>query len=147
MPHHERPPTADQLVSRLGLCRHPEGGFYRETFRLGSPAGGRGALSLIYFLVRSGQASAWHRIDAAETWHHYLGAPLLLRIAASGRPVEEIRLGTSLRDGERPQGFVPAGVWQSAAPLGEFSLVGCVSVPAFEFSGFELAPPGWTPDP
>jgi len=131
--------TAEEVVAVLGLRPHPEGGFYREMFRDDPRSGGRGALSLIYFLVRPGKASAWHRIDAVETWHHYLGAPLLLRFASPGARVEEIRLGTDLGAGERPQGVVPAGAWQSAESLGAFTLVGCVTAPAFEFSG-------WSPE-
>ncbi|WP_035981342.1 cupin domain-containing protein, partial [Bradyrhizobium sp. STM 3843] len=87
----------------------------------------------------------WHRVDAAEVWHFYAGSPLTLRIAEDGREPQAIRLGSDLLAGERPQAVVPAHAWQSAESTGDWTLVGCSVAPGFEFSGFELAPPGWTP--
>jgi predicted cupin superfamily sugar epimerase len=139
-------PDADEVIRLLGLAPHPEGGFYRETFRPAGPGGGRGASTAIYYLLREDDRSAWHRVrDADELWHHYAGAPLLLTLAADRRAREEIRLGADLFGGERPQAVVPAGVWQTARPLGGWALVGCTVAPAFEYSAFEMAPAGWEP--
>ena len=143
MPAHEGP-TADSVISLLGLTPHPEGGHYRETFRDAPLAGARAASSAIYFLLRQGERSRWHRVDAVEVWHFYGGAPLLLRIAAVGAR-QAVRLGVNLAAGERPQAIVPAGAWQSAQSQGTWTLVGCTVAPAFEFSGFALAPPDLDP--
>jgi uncharacterized protein len=140
--------TAEEVVRLLGLMPHPEGGFYRETFRSRSPhtpAGGRGASTAIYYLLRDHEVSAWHRVrDADEVWHHYAGAPLELTIADGGSRTV-VRLGSDLASGERPQAMVPAGAWQTARALGGWVLVGCTVAPAFELSSFEMAPPGWQP--
>lgn len=136
--------TAEQIIATLGMQRHPEGGWFAETFRDGDGQS-RGASTAIYYLLQAGERSHWHRVrDAAEVWHHYAGDPLLLRIS-DGATIEEVRLGTNLAAGERPQGVVPANAWQSAEPLGAFTLVGCTVAPAFEFSSFEMAAPGWEP--
>lgn len=137
--------TADEVVHVLGLARHPEGGYFRETYRHQPPAGGRGAMTAIYFLLPAGERSAWHRVDADEMWHHYAGAPLHLDIAVDGRAAESVRLGPDLLAGQRPQALVPAHAWQSAESEGAWTLVGCTVAPAFEFAGFEMAPQGWTP--
>jgi predicted cupin superfamily sugar epimerase len=136
--------TAEEVVGLLGLEPHPEGGFYRETFRAPAPDGGRGASTAIYYLLREGEVSAWHRVvDADEVWHHYAGAPLELTLSADGRERSSARLGTDLAAGERPQVVVPAGAWQTARTLGGWTLVGCTVAPAFQFAGFEMAPPGF----
>lgn len=138
--------TAEQVVELLGLRPHPEGGFYGETFRAPAPAGSRAASTAIYYLLREGDVSAWHRVvDADEVWHHYAGAPLELSLSP-GRGRSSVRLGSDLAAGERPQAVVPAGVWQSARPLGGWVLVGCTVAPAFEFASFEMAPSGWDPE-
>jgi hypothetical protein len=95
--------------------------------------------------LRAGERSHWHRVDAAEVWHHYAGDPLELAISDDGTSVRTLTLGPDLRAGQRPQAVVPAGAWQAARPLGAWVLAGCTVSPAFEFSGFELAPPGWSP--
>lgn len=136
---------AGEIVALLALTPHPEGGFYRETFRASAPGGARGASTAIYYLLRAEDVSAWHRTDADEVWHHYAGAPLELSLSRDGEERTSIRLGSDLAAGERPQGVVPAGVWQSARPLGGWVLVGCTVAPAFEFAGFEMAPAGWEP--
>jgi predicted cupin superfamily sugar epimerase len=137
--------TAADVIRLLGLEPHPEGGHYRETFRDSlRPQRDRSASTAIYFLLTAGERSHWHRIDATEIWHWYAGAPLALRLAAPGGE-QMVRLGSDLASGERPQTAVPAGTWQSAASLGEWTLVGCTVAPGFSFSGFELAPPGWSP--
>ena len=123
-------------IRALHLRPHPEGGHYRETWR--DTAKPRGSGTAIYYLLKRGEQSRWHRIDAVEIWHYYAGAPLLLRIRADRR-VKTIRLGPHIADGERPQAIVPKNAWQSACSTGAWSLVGCTVSPAFEFSGFELA--------
>lgn len=136
---------ADEVVRLLGLEAHPEGGWYRETWRHRGEGTGRAAGTAIYYLLRAGEQSRWHRLDVTEVWHFYVGAPLELSLAAAGAPVERRVLGADLVAGHRPQQVVPAGVWQAARPLGDWGLVGCTVSPAFEFAGFELAPEGWQP--
>jgi uncharacterized protein len=137
----------EEIVRALGLRPHPEGGHYRETFRQVAPDGGRGAMTAIYFLLKAGEVSHWHRVDAAEIWHWYDGAPLDLSISLDGRSVTAGRLGPDLRAGEAPQIVVPEGAWQAARSRGAWTLVGCTVGPAFDFTGFELAPPDWAPGP
>ncbi len=136
--------TAEDIIQALGMQRHPEGGWYVETFR--DPVGaGRAHSTAIYYLLQSGERSHWHRVrDATEIWHFYAGAPLLLKISG-GESAQTITLGLDLVKGERPQAVVPADWWQSAEPLGAYTLVGCTVAPGFEFSSFEMAPPGWEP--
>ena len=136
---------ADQVIAALGLSPHPEGGWFAETWREAAPDGERAASSAIYFLLRAGGSTRWHRVDAAEAWHHYVGAPVELRIAESGQATTVVRLGPDIEHGERPQAIVPAGAWQAARTLGAWTLVGCTVAPAFEAAGFELAPEGWEP--
>lgn len=129
--------TAEEIVRLLDLAPHPEGGFYRETFRDSFAPDGRAASTAIYFLLPGGTPSRWHRVDAAEGWHHYAGAPLELTIEAAGvRSVQTI--GANLTAGERPQGIVPAGAWQTARSLGAWTLVGCTVAPGFDFAHFEV---------
>jgi uncharacterized protein len=139
--------TAEALARLLDLAPHPEGGFYRETFRdTKTLADGRAASTAIYYLLPAGQVSAWHRVDAAEIWHWHAGAPLALSLYEAGGGRSVLRLGADLVAGERPQGVVPAGVWQSAESLGAWTLVGCTVAPGFEFAHFELAKRGVIPD-
>lgn len=138
--------SARDAIALLGLRRHPEGGWYRETFRdAATDANGRARSTLIYYLLEAGEVSAWHRVDAVEVWHWHAGAALVLTISDDGRTNIEHRLGNDLAAGERPQAVVPARAWQSARSLGDWTLVGCSVAPGFEFSGFEMAPKGWTP--
>ena len=137
---------ADAVIRNLGLTPHPEGGHFRETFRDSAPAGQvRGASTAIYYLLKAGEVSRWHRVDAAEVWHFYAGAALGLSIAPAGEPRRLVHLGTAFAVGEVPQAIVPSGAWQMARSLGAWSLVGCTVAPAFEFAHFELAPPGFEP--
>lgn len=136
--------TAAEVIDLLGLRPHPEGGHYRETWRHDG-GDGRGAGTSIYFLLQADERSHWHRIDAAEHWHFYSGAPLELDTSADGRTIERRILGPGLHHGHRPQLLVPPHTWQSARTLGEWTLVGCTVSPAFDFEAFELAPPGWHP--
>lgn len=136
--------TSGDMIAALGLVKHPEGGFYRETFR--APDAPRGASTSILFLLPAGELSRWHRVDADEHWLFHDGDALELLVAdpASGAQ-ERIVLGCDIAGGERPQAVVPRGWWQAARPLGEWTLVGCVVAPAFEFARFEMAPEGWEP--
>ena len=136
--------AADEIIALLGLVPHPEGGHYRETFRAGG--GGRGAATAIYFLLKAGERSHWHRVvDADELWHYYAGAPLELSLSDDGRAVRRLRLGLDFDLGERPQAVVPRGVWQAARSLGAWTLIGATVAPGFLFEKFEMAPPGWQP--
>lgn len=136
---------AAAIIDALGLSPHPEGGWFAETWRAPASGSERPIGSAIYYLLRSGERSQWHRVDAAETWHHYAGAPLELRVSTDGRTAATIRLGDDIAAGERPQALVPPGAWQAARSLGGWSLVGCTVAPAFDFAGFELAPDAWEP--
>jgi hypothetical protein len=128
---------ADRLIALLDLKPHPEGGYFRETFRDGA---GRGHSTAIYFLLKAGEVSRWHRVDAAEVWHFYRGAPLELRI---GKAIYV--LGPDVEEAQAPQVVVPPGAWQSARSLGEYTLVGCTVAPGFDFAHFEMAPDGFEP--
>ncbi|MDX3929737.1 MAG: cupin domain-containing protein [Shinella sp.] len=137
--------TPTEIVETLGMERHPEGGWYVQTFRDGS-GGSRGHSTAIYYLLEKGERSHWHRVsDAAEIWHYYSGGPIALSLSPDGSSCETMMLGPDLANGERPQLVVPANCWQSAEPLGDWTLVGCTVAPGFEFSSFEMAPPGWKP--
>ena len=137
---------AAAIAARLGLQPHPEGGQFVETYRHRPPQGGRGNATAIYYLLRAGEESRWHRVtDAVEVWAHHAGAPLGLTLSPDGKRQERHRLGPDIAVGERPQAVVPAGAWQTAKSLGEWTLVSCIVAPAFEFSSFEMAPPGWSP--
>jgi predicted cupin superfamily sugar epimerase len=139
------PSTAAEIITRLELKPHPEGGHYRESFRdPGVDANGRARSTAIYFLLARGERSHWHRIDAAEVWHHYAGSALLLRIADHDGQ-RSIRLDPGFAAGEVPQAVVPAQAWQAAESSGDWTLVGCTVAPGFDFATFELAPKGWTP--
>jgi predicted cupin superfamily sugar epimerase len=153
------PSEADRLVRLLDLKPHPEGGYFRETFRdcgqtpagrdcgqpPPAPAGsganaGRANSTAIYFLLKAGEVSRWHRVDAAEVWHFYRGAALELRIGK-----QTYILGADIDEAQVPQIVVPAGAWQAARTLGAYTLVGCTVSPGFEFEHFELAPDGFEP--
>ena len=135
----------EDIIRELGMQPHPEGGWYIQTFR-DSPDEARGHSTAIYYMLEAGQRSHWHRVrDAAEVWHYYAGAPLALHLSEDGAGSETIRLGAAISSGERPQAVVPANWWQSAETTGDYTLVGCTVAPGFEFSKFEMAPPGWAP--
>ena len=129
---------ADRLIALLDLQPHPEGGYFRETFR--DAAEGRAHSTAIYFLLKAGEISRWHRVDAAEVWHFYSGAPLELRVGK-----DTYVLGPNVDEAQAPQVVVPPNAWQSAKSLGDYTLVGCTVAPGFEFEHFELAPEGFAP--
>ncbi|HXM00410.1 MAG TPA: cupin domain-containing protein [Rhizomicrobium sp.] len=135
---------ADRIIAALKLKPHPEGGHYRETFR--DAVKGRAHSTAIYFLLKRGEVSHLHRVDAAEVWHFYAGAPLELTIVSS-KGKRRMVLGADLSKKQRPQIVVPAHHWQSARTLGAFTLVGCTVAPGFEFSGFEIAASADAPVP
>lgn len=140
--------SADEVIRLLGLEPHPEGGHFREMFRDPNVDGsGRACSTAIYFLLQADEFSAWHRVDAAEVWHYYAGAPLVLTISPNGHDAAARHLGPDIFAGQRPQIVVPAGHWQTAVSLGRWTLVGCTVAPGFSFEGFELAPPDWRPTP
>jgi predicted cupin superfamily sugar epimerase len=138
-------PAAADIIRKLALKPHPEGGHYRETFRDTRLHDGRAASTAILFLLARGERSHWHRVDAVEIWHHYAGAPLKLEVV-DGSKEEIFRLGADIHADEVPQVTVPARAWQAAESLGDWTLVGCTVAPGFDFNGFELAPPGWRPN-
>lgn len=142
--------NARDLIERLKLEPHPEGGWYRETWRGPSDASGRAVGTAIHFLLEAGQSSHWHTVDASEIWLWHAGDPIHLRVAdPDGGPVESITLGGRTDRGEAVQHVVPTGHWQAAAPSPAgtqgYSLVSCVVTPGFEFAGFRLAAPEWEP--
>lgn len=137
---------AEDLIARLALAPHPEGGWYRETWRAGAEDGGRGSATAILFLLEAGGRSHWHKVDAAEIWLWHAGSPLALRTAKDDAgPVREVRLGPDVLAGETPQHVIAAGEWQAAEADRGWALVSCIVSPAFQFEGFTLAGEGWTP--
>ena len=138
---------ANEIIRLLSMSRHPEGGWYKETFRDVDGPDGRARATAIYFLLAADEVSAWHKVDAAEIWLWHAGSPLSLTVSKDGASAHAVRLGANLRAGERPQAVVPGGAWQTAETLGAWTLTSCVVAPGFTFSGFELAPGGWFPSP
>jgi predicted cupin superfamily sugar epimerase len=137
--------SAAEIIARLELKPHPEGGHYRETFRDSrTDAGGRSRSTAIYFLLARGERSHWHRIDAVEVWHYYAGSALTLKIADDDGQWS-FRLGPNLAAGEQPQAIVPPHTWQAAESTGDWTLVGCTVAPGFDFATFEMAEPDWFP--
>ncbi|MEM7613875.1 MAG: cupin domain-containing protein [Pseudomonadota bacterium] len=138
-------PSAQQVIAALDLAPHPEGGWFRQTW-IAETSAPRASGTAIYYLLAAGEASHWHRIDSAEIWHFYAGAPLALSLSEhdDSTPARHT-LGPEIMAGQRPQIIVPPGHWQSARSTGDWSLVGCTVSPGFEFDHFELAPPGWSP--
>lgn len=127
------------------MAPHPEGGHYVETWRGAEGADGRASGTAIYHLLRAGERSHWHRVDATEIWLFHAGGPIALDIAHEGGPVERAVLGPDIAGGQRPQLVIPPDTWQTAVPMGSWTLVSCTVTPGFEFDGFELAPAGWQP--
>jgi predicted cupin superfamily sugar epimerase len=137
--------TAAEIIRKLNLKPHPEGGHYRETHRDETGHAGRAHSTAIYFLLARGERSHWHRIDAVEVWHYYAGDPLKLEIV-DGSKEAIVRLGPDVSADETPQATVPARAWQAAETLGEWTLCGCTVSPGFVFEKFELAPRDWSPN-
>jgi predicted cupin superfamily sugar epimerase len=139
---------AARLIRKLGLSRHPEGGWYRETVRVASAAGGRDQATAILFLLERGQRSHWHRVDATEIWFWHAGSGSRLALGRADEGAQEadwLTLGPDVLAGETVQAVIAAGQWQAAHAIHGWALVSCVVAPAFTFDGFELAPPDWHP--
>lgn len=134
------PVEADQIIARLGLQPHPEGGWYRQTW-VGPSREGRASGTAILFLLKAGERSHWHRVDADEIWIFNAGAPLVLALGEA--EAREVVLGPDVLGGQAVQALVPAGAWQAARSLGDWTLVSCTVSPGFRFEGFELAAPGF----
>lgn len=132
---------ADFLIRQLGLAPHPEGGCFRETWRDRPAGGGRGTVTCIHYLLRAGERSAWHRVDATEIWHYAAGAPLQLHLRDGDAHERTTTLGPDLAAGQAFHAIVRPFEWQSAASLGAWTLVSCIVAPAFEFDGFEMGDP------
>ncbi|MBF9032015.1 cupin [Rhodobacterales bacterium HKCCE3408] len=133
--------TADEIIAALNLAPHPEGGHYRQTWIAEAAEGERTAGTCIYFLLRQGERSHWHRVDATEIWHYHAGAPLILSLSATeAGPADDHLLTPDLTQGA-PQVIVPENHWQSARSTGDWTLVSCTVSPGFRFEGFTLAPP------
>jgi uncharacterized protein len=131
---------AAELITRLQLEPHPEGGYYREIFRskdLVAPADGRGpraALTTIYFLLPAGIVSRWHRVTSDEVWHLYEGGPLeVLTVDPACKTVARHKL-----EAQAPVCTVAASYWQAARTLGDYALVGCTVAPGFDFADFSI---------
>jgi predicted cupin superfamily sugar epimerase len=136
--------TPDEIIAALDLKPHPEGGFYRETFRDFPGPDGRARSTAIYYLLQAGEVSRWHRIDVAEVWHWYAGDALELSVVGSGA-ISRILLGPKVSEGQRPQVIVQARAWQCAKAFGSYALCGCTVAPGFEFSELQIAPQSWSP--
>src|SRR5262249_51884199 len=137
--------TAQDVIMMLALKPNLEGGHFRETFRDEKQAGdGRAASTAIYFLLARGERAQWHRLDAAEIWHWYAGAPLQLEIAPAGGRIERVTLGGDISAGLRPQALVPADAWQAAESFGEWTLLVGRRARGFEFAKLERARGGWS---
>ena len=136
---------AAALIRALDLAPHPEGGWFRETWRAPAPAGGRGTATAILFLLEAGACSHWHRVDADELWCWHAGAALALSIADDEAGPATIRLGPDVLAGDVPQQRVPAHAWQAADAAAGWALVSCIVSPAFDFGGFAMAPADWEP--
>lgn len=140
-----------ELVARLELARHPEGGWFKESYRSGEAIGAealperfggeRSFCTAIYFLLEEGDISALHRIKSDELWHFYAGAPLTVQVVTPAGEHRELRLGQDLQKGESFQAVVPAGCWFGAelSGSGGYALVGCTVAPGFDFADFEMA--------
>ena len=139
--------SAKHIINQLELAPHPEGGWYRETWRAEAPAGERTVGTAIYYLLEAEQFSHWHRVDATEIWHWYAGAPLSLTLSPNGHDAQAHRLGPEITADQRPQIIIPPDWWQCATSLGAWTLCGCTVSPGFQFEGFEMAPPDWRPTP
>ena len=131
------------MIAELALRPHPEGGHYRETFRDSAGRDGRAHSTAILYLLKTGEVSRWHRVDAAEVWHWHAGAPLRLSLRDAAGQRQDLLLGGDVMSGQAPQLVVPAGRWQAARSLGDWTLVGCTVAPGFRFEGFELSPEDW----
>ena len=136
--------TADAIITALDLAPLPEGGWYRQTWIADAAEGERASGTAIYFLLKGGETSHWHRVDATEIWLYHAGAPLILSRAATEQgPATEAVIGPDISAGQKPQLIVLPHYWQAARSSGDWTLVSCTVSPGFLFEGFTLAPPGF----
>lgn len=141
---HKNMCTAGRIIEQLDLHPHPEGGYYRQTWIDQDTGAPRPTGTCIYFLLKAGEVSRWHHVDAVEIWHYYAGAPLILSMAETDKgPARDLLLGPDVLNGQSPQLIVPRHHWQAARSTGEYSLVGCTVSPGFSFDGFTMAPVGF----
>ncbi len=134
--------TSDQIIEALNLTPHPEGGHYRQTW-VDEDSSGRPTGTCIYFLLKDGEASHWHKVDATEIWLYHAGAPVVLSLSKTAQgPKRDHLLTPDLTKGQ-PQLIVPEHHWQAARSTGDYTLVSCTVSPGFQFDGFTLAPPGF----
>lgn len=131
---------AERIIGHLGLAPHPEGGWYRQTW-VGPVVAGRASGTAILFLLKAGERSHWHHVDADEIWLWHAGAPVVLSVGVD-RAVDHL-LGPEVLAGQMPQVVVPTGHWQAARSTGAYSLVSCTVSPGFDFGGFVLAETGF----
>lgn len=137
--------SAVTYIEQLQLQPHPEGGYFKQTYRSGgtviTPLGERSYSTAIYYLLEKGDFSAFHRLGSDECWHFYAGNTLLIHLIEPGGNYHRIKLGNKLEEGEQPQYVIPAGTWLAAEPAegSAFSLAGCTVAPGFEFEDFEMA--------
>ncbi|WP_106744422.1 cupin domain-containing protein [Yoonia maritima] len=134
--------TANAIIAKLNLQPHPEGGYYRQTWIADNE--GRATGTCIYFLLKAGESSHLHKVDATEIWLYHAGAPITLSLAETenGPAVDHI-LGPDVLGDQSPQIIVPADHWQAARTTGDWTLVSCTVSPGFDFAGFTLAEPGF----
>ncbi|PRY78801.1 hypothetical protein CLV80_103126 [Yoonia maritima] len=134
--------TAEAIIAKLNLQPHPEGGYYRQTWVADNE--GRATGTCIYFLLKAGESSHWHKVDATEIWLYHAGAPITLSLAETenGPAVDHI-LGPDVLGDQTPQIIVPTDHWQAARTTGDWTLVSCTVSPGFDFAGFTLAEPGF----
>ena len=134
--------TAAAIITKLNLQPHPEGGYYRQTWIADNE--GRATGTCIYFLLKAGESSHWHKVDATEIWLYHAGAPITLSLAETenGPAVDHI-LGPDVLGDQSPQIIVPTDHWQAARTTGDWTLVSCTVSPGFDFAGFTLAEPGF----
>lgn len=137
--------SARDIIKAFSMQPHPEGGYYAETFRDEEGPRGRGHSTAIYYLLEAGDRSHWHRVDATEIWLWHAGSSLELQVSKDGQECDIRTLGADISQSERPQVIVTKGAWQSAQPLGDWTLVSCIVAPGFTFEGFEMAAPDWSP--
>lgn len=141
----------EKLISILDLKPHPEGGFFKETYRSRENhkppeslriEGDRSISTAIYFMLRKGNFSAFHRIKQDEVWHHYLGGTIVIHSISPEGKYRKFGLGKNLEEGEKPQHVVPGGYWFASETLDEYALAGCTVAPGFDFADFEMAERG-----
>ena len=132
--------TSNEIIKKLNLIPHPEGGYFAETFR-----DQLGSVSHIYYLLKKGEISRWHKLKKNEILNFYDGDPIKIYLSKNAVDTSEVILGKDINVGNKYQYTVKAETWFSMCSLGEWSLIGCIVVPAFDYNDFELAPTNWKP--